>query len=263
MGSHATPTAAYWAFFENFNAKDPVGWAGAMSYPHVRVSAAQPPTRSGSSNPRTASGLYPTAEDYASMAERAGWERFELTGWVRTQGITPRVVHASSDKVHLAGGWTRHRADDSEIVTNRVLYVLSRMDEGWGIQARFGIDGYNKGADRSTQKAAALGALERLMTTLEPGDVDNWLTCFHYPLTLVGAPGEVSTINDAQAMRAAYGDWAVQALPIEYSADVIAAGENGVTLSQSITRGEDTFHQSFLVAQREGEWKILGVTAIA
>lgn len=38
MGSHATPTAAYWAFFENFNAKDPVGWAGAMSYPLDRKS---------------------------------------------------------------------------------------------------------------------------------------------------------------------------------------------------------------------------------
>ena len=65
------------------------------------------------------------------------------------------------------------------------------------------------------------------------------------------------------AMRAAYGDWAGEALPISYSANDIAAGENGVTLSQSITRGEDTFHQSFLVAQQEGEWKILAVSAIA
>ena len=263
MGSHATPTAAYWSFFENFNRKDADGWAGAMSYPHVRVSAVRPPKLGDGPGPRTASGVYPTISDYAAMAERAGWERFEVTGWVRTQGITPRVVHASPDKVHLAGGWTRHRADDSEIVTNRVLYVLSRMEEGWGIQARFGIDGYSKGADRSAQQAAALGALERLMTTLEPGDVDNWLTCFHYPLTLVGAPGEVNVIDDAEAMRAAYGDWAGEALPIRYRADVIAAGENGVTLSQSITRGEDTFHQSFLVAQQAGEWKILAVSAIS
>ena len=263
MGAHPTPTAAYWAFFDNFNAKDPAGWAGAMSYPHVRVSAAQQPPAASSIRPRTASGVYPTAGDYAAMAKLAGWERFEVTGWVRTQGVTPRVVFASADKVHLAGGWTRYRADDSEIVTNRVLYVLSRMDQGWGIQARFGIDGYQKGADRSAQKTAALAALEQLMATLEPGDVDNWLNCFHYPLTLIGAPGEVSTIEDAEAMRAAYGDWAAQALPIEYTADVIAAGENGVTLSQSITRGEDSFHQSFLVAQRAGEWKILAVSAIA
>ena len=262
MGAHPTPTAAYWAFFENFNAKDPVGWAGAMSYPHVRVSATRPPTRGAGPNPRTASGVYPTSDDYASMAAGAGWERFEATGWVRTQGITPRLVHASADKAHLAGGWTRHRADDSEIISNRVLYVLSRMDAGWGIQARFGVDFHNRGQDLGAQETAALDALGRLMTTLEPGDVDNWLNCFHYPLTLVGAPGEVSVVDDVEAMRAAYGDWAGQALPIEYTADVIAAGENGVTLSQSITRGEDTFHQSFLVAQRDGDWKILAVSAI-
>ena len=69
-------------------------------------------------------------------------------------------------------------------------------------------------------------------------------------------------MDDADAMRAAFGDWAGQALPINYTADVIAAGENGVTLSQSITRGDDSFHQSFLVAEREGEWKILAVSAI-
>ena len=262
MGSHPTPTDAYWAFFENFNAKDPVGWAGAMSYPHVRVSATQQPRRGDGPSPRTASGVYPTADDYAAMATGAGWERFEATGWVRTQGITPRVVASSEDKVHLAGGWTRHRADDSEIVTNRVLYVLSRMDGGWGIQARFGIDGYTKGADRRDQSAAALAALGRLMTTLEAGDVEPWLNCFHYPLTLVGVPGAVDTVDGADAMRDAYGDWAGEALPIDYAADVIAAGQNGVTLSQQITRGADSFHQSFLVAARDGEWKILAVSAI-
>ena len=262
MGSHTRPTAAYWAFFENFNAKDPHGWAGAMSYPHVRVSASMPLSQGMQPGARTASGIYDTADDYASMATRAGWERFEVSGWVRTQGVTPRVVHASENKVHLAGGWTRHRADDSPIVTNRVLYVLTNTDEGWGIQARFGVDSYVKGADRSAQSAAALDALGRTMATLEAGNVDDWIHTFHYPLTLVGAPGEVSTMDDAEQMRAAYGDWAGSALPISYEADVLAAGEHGVTLAQQITRGDDSFHQSFLVAEHDGAWKILAVSAI-
>ena len=262
MGNHATPTAAYWSFFENFNAKDPVGWAGAMSYPHVRVSATQQPRRATGSNPRTASGVYPTANDYASMAREAGWGRFEATGWVRTQGITPRVVQASDEKVHLAGGWTRHRADDSGIVTNRVLYVLTNTDEGWGIQARFGVDGWTREDARQAESEAALAALGRLMATLEPGDVEPWLDCFHYPLTLIGEPGAVDTMDDADAMRTAYGDWAGQALPIQYTAEVIAAGEHGVTLAQSITRGDDSFQQAFLMAQRDGEWKVLAVSAV-
>lgn len=262
MGAHPTPTAAYWAFFENFNAKDPVGWAGAMSYPHVRVSATRQPKRGDGPSPRTASGVYPTPDDYAAMARQAGWERFEATGWVRTQGITPRLIHTAADKAHLAGGWTRHRADDSEILTNRVLYVLTNTDEGWGIQARFGVDGWSRDHPRQAESEAALAALGRLMTTLEAGDVEPWLNCFHYPLTLVGAPGAVDTMDDADAMRDAFGDWAGQALPISYTADVIAAGDNGVTLSQSITRGDDSFHQSFLVARRDDEWKILAVSAI-
>lgn len=262
MGSHATPTAAYWAFFENFNRKDPEGWAGAMSYPHVRVSGAAPRAQAAQPGPRTAAGVYPRPEDYASMAANAGWERFEMTGWVRTQGITPRVVQASDEKVHLAGGWTRHRADDSEIITNRVLYVLTKTDEGWGIQARFGVDGWSRDEARQAESEAALAALGRLMATLEPGDVEPWLDCFHYPLTLVGAPGTVETMDDADAMRAAYGDWAGQALPIQYTAEVIAAGSNGVTLGQSITRGGDSFQQAFLMAQRDGEWKVLAVSAL-
>ena len=262
MGSHATPTAAYWSFFERFNAKDPDGWAGAMSYPHVRVSAAPPRARRAQPGARTASGVYPTPRDYAAMAADAGWQRFEVTGWVRTQGVTPRVVHTSESKVHLAGGWTRYRADDSEILTNRVLYVMTRTDEGWGIQARFGVDGFRSSADRSTESEAALDALARLMQTLEPGDVEPWLDCFHYPLTLIGGPGEVNTMDDAAAMRAAYGDWAGQALPIRYSAEVLAAGDSGVTLAQSITRGDESFQQAFLVAQRGGEWKILAVSAV-
>lgn len=264
MGHYESPEDAYWAFFEHFNARDAAGWAGVMSYPHVRVSAGAPPAQRGHlPGPRTPARLYPTPDDYASMAETSGWERFERTGWVRTQGIEPRRVHESDDKVHLAGGWTRFRADDSPIVSNRVLYTMTRLESGWGIQARYGVDSYIDGADRSEQEEAALAALGRLMTTLEAGDVDAWLDCFHYPLTLVGAPGSVDTMDDADAMRAAYGDWAGQALPIQYRADTIAAGETGVTLAQSITRGEDSFQQAFLVAERESGWKILAVTAIA
>ena len=263
MGSHESPEAAYWSFFDRFNAKDAEGWAAAMSYPHVRVSASAPPSRGGRFDPRTASFLTPMPSDYASMATDAGWERFEATGWVRTQGLEPRRVHETDDKVHLAGGWTRFRADDSPIISNRVLYVLTRLEQGWGIQARFGLDSFAEGADRSAQEQQALAALALTMTTLEAGDVDPWLDCFHYPLTIVGAPGAVQTLDDADAMRAAFGEWAGAALPIQYEAEVIASGETGVTLAQSITRGGDSFQQAFLVAQGEDGWKTLAVTAVS
>ena len=52
MGSHESPEAAYWSFFDRFNAKDAEGWAAAMSYPHVRVSASAPPTRAAGGSTR-------------------------------------------------------------------------------------------------------------------------------------------------------------------------------------------------------------------
>ena len=114
-------------------------------------------------------------------------------------------MHETDDKVHLAGGWTRFRADDSPIISNRVLYVLTRLEQGWGIQARFGVDSFAEGADRSAQEQHALAALALTMTTLEAGDVEPWLDCFHYPLTIVGAPGAVQTLDrrrrDASSIR--------------------------------------------------------------
>ncbi len=97
-----------------------------MSYPHVRVSA-------DAAAPR----LYPTARNYA---QSASWDRFKATGWVRTDGIEPVRTHESADKVHLADGWTRYTAAGERILSNRVTYVLTRIDGSWGIQARFGVD---------------------------------------------------------------------------------------------------------------------------
>ena len=130
MGHYDTPEDAYFAFFERFSAEDAAGWAACMSYPHVRVA----PPREGV-DARTTARYYPTPEDYAAAAD---WTPFKAAGWVRTQGVEPVRLHESDDMVHLLGGWTRYNKDDEPIVSNRVTYLLTRLDTGWGIQARFG-----------------------------------------------------------------------------------------------------------------------------
>ena len=96
MSVHTTPQDAYWKFFESLNARDAAGWAGVMSYPHVRVS------------PEGAGKIFRSAEEYAADAL---WEPVADAEMVRTQGLKPTVVHEEVDKVHLAGGWTRFRPD--------------------------------------------------------------------------------------------------------------------------------------------------------
>ena len=259
MGAHPTPTAAYWAFFENFNAKDPVGWAGAMSYPHVRVSAARPPAQGGAFNPRTASGLYPTADDYATMATNAGWERFEATGWVRTQGVTPRIVHSSPAKAHLAGGWTRHRADDSEIISNRVLYVLTRTEDGWGIQARFGVDSFAKDDDFSASGEAAVQAAEGLAELLNDGDYEQLAARLWYPFTIVEV-GNVRRIeSEAQQMSDSSGR---KLAAVTGSAQVVQAGLTGVTVAWTLIEQGVEREEILLMIERDGEWKLAAASAM-
>ena len=259
MGSHATPTAAYWSFFENFNRKDPVGWSGAMSYPHVRVSAALPPAQGGTHDPRTPSFLYPTAEDYAKGTGEAGWGRFEVTGWVRTQGVTPRVVHQSDTKVHLAGGWTRHRADDSEIISNRVLYVLTRTETGWGIQARFGVDGWTRDGDFSAQGAGAVAAAEEIGALLNRNDYAGLAARMMYPFTIVEI-GAVRRIESQEEQMADSSGRELGAVP--GSARVANAGGTGVNVAWTLVEQGVERDEILFMILRDGEWKLAAASAM-
>ncbi len=259
MGAHATPTAAYWSFFETFNRQDAVGWSGAMSYPHVRVSAALPPAQGGSYDPRTPSFLYPTPDDYVSGVSAAGWERFKATGWVRTQGVTPRVVHRSATKAHLAGGWTRYRADGSAIISNRVLYVLTRTDDGWGIQARFGVDGWSADADFSAEGEAAVRAAEALGVLVNARDYAQLAARMMYPFTVVEV-GDVRRIDSPEAQVADAAGRELGAVP--GSARVVSAGRRGVNVAWTLVeRGVEREEILFLI-QRDGEWRLAAASAM-
>ncbi len=248
MSHYETAESAYWGFFETFNARSASGRAGVMSYPHVRVSAAQ-----------REPSITHTAEEFEAAAS---WDAFDASGWEWTQPLTPRVVHRSSDKVHFAGGWTRFRADGSIIRRNRLLYIATMISDRWGIQAVFGIEGDLRGREAEATHAAAMQAIERTMSTLEAGDVDAWLDCFHYPAMIVFAPGQIEVYETKAAVDAAYREWAAEPLPISQQARVTAAAPSGALVEQSISRGGDAFQQSFLVVERDGLWAASAVSAV-
>ncbi len=248
MGHYESAEAAYWAFFETFNAQSAAGRAGVMSYPHVRVRAGQ---------------VEPSLQETAAEFEAsASWEPVLRAGWARTQPLTPRVVQTMSDKVHFAGGWTRYRADDSVISRNRLLYIATKLADGWGIQAGFGIEGDLRGKAAQESEAQALAALARTMTALEAGDVEAWLDCFHYPVVLVMGAGQLELYETRAATREAYGEWAGAALPVSYQASVIAAAPTAALVEQSITHGGFSFEQVFLIVERDGVWAASAVSAV-
>lgn len=120
-----TALRAYRNFFSSFNTRDPHEFSMALHYPHVRIT--------WRSQPRVIA-------DAEAHALNLTWQPFIDQGWDHTNGHEPQVVHTSTDKWHIAGGWTRVRSDDSPILTNHVTYIVTRIDDYWGIQCRYGID---------------------------------------------------------------------------------------------------------------------------
>ena len=244
--SFSSPEDAYWEFFRADRAQDAERWADVMSYPHVRVAAP------------TGSAYYETPEAYAS---NASWEAREATGWVLSRGADPVRLHESTDKVHLAGGWTRYNIDDEPILSNRVTYVLTRIGDRWGIQARFGVDSFNEDESYEATSAAAVDVVERFHSALRGGDFETCARLCGYPLTEVGI-GEVQQFEDASAAKERF-----TAMTDRKQATGIRAaqsGSSGVVVSVT-ARGETdgTVHSAFLVGNREDQWRIVGISAIA
>ena len=256
MARYETPEAAYLAFLDTFNAHDAEGWAGVNSWPHARISAAP---LDHSIHWRPATRIFADAEEYLSAPL---WEELEATGWVRSESLPPRIVQSSEIKAHIAGGWTRYDADGTALASNRIVYVMTKTEEGWGIQAQLKLDSFADGEDFSAEEQAGISAVEQVMSALAAGDVDTWIATFHYPLTMLAGPGEVETIDDAAMMRERYGDWCAEGLPIAHLTKVLQAGKHGANVAQTLTRGEASIQQLFLVGQRDGAWKVLAVSAM-
>ena len=257
MGQYESPEAAYLAFLDTFNARDLDGWAGVNSYPHARVSAApedssvhwRPPTR-----------VFASAEEYVAAPI---WDELEATGWVHSVSTPPLVVQSSTVKAHIAGGWTRYDADETAMASNRVVYVATKSDDGWGLQGQLKIDSFVEGQDYSAEERAGMAAVESVMTALAAGNVETWLTTFHYPLTMLAGPGEVRVVDDAEMMRGLYGPWCAEGLPISHETVVVQAGKHGANVAQTLTRGDASVQQLFLVGERGGVWKPVAVSVVA
>lgn len=156
-----TALHAYRNFFESFNSRDPHEFSMALHYPHVRVSW------------RNAPGIVADPEAHAM---NQSWNRLIDQGWDHTNGADPQVVHTSADKWHISGGWTRVREDNSLILTNYVTYIVTRIDELWGIQCRYGMD--SEPGDQSSNVDESWKVVDQFRRSASRGEIDGvWKTC--------------------------------------------------------------------------------------
>ena len=108
-------------FMQALNASDEAGVNRSFNFPHVRFT--------GGGDVK----IFAEPGDYGLSYFR---ERTEADGWQRSDWDRREVVHAGPDKVHFDTQFSRYRADGTVIGSYTSLYVVTRLDGKWGIQAR-------------------------------------------------------------------------------------------------------------------------------
>ena len=237
------PEDAYRGFFRADSAKNAPAWAAVMSYPHVRVSATGNMSR------------FETPKAYADAAD---WTPREATGWVRSEGVTPRRLHESDEKVHLLGGWTRFNAEDNPILENRVTYILTRIEDSWGIQARFGVDSY-VGYEVEETTAAVEELVGRFVSHIAEDNLTACATLCRLPLTVVHVGNVITATNESEVIELLQG-YSGRGITLT-RAEAVQTGTRGAVV-EVITQFSDGQEESgiVVVGRQDNQWLIAGTS---
>jgi hypothetical protein len=104
-----------------WNRKDLAGWERTFHFPHYRLA-------SGRMNVLDKPGMQDATRVWGTAGAGAEWHH---SRWDRR-----RIIHSSSDKVHVDTKFTRCRADGSVISSFESLYILTKEDGRWGVKLR-------------------------------------------------------------------------------------------------------------------------------
>jgi hypothetical protein len=108
------------AFFKAFNARDNEALKKTLHYPHVRINEV-----GGVNVWRDASEA---GTNFDGLTRSEGWARSSL------DSVTMR--QHDDVKVHFEVVFSRYKADGTKYATYQSLWVSTKKDGAWGIQAR-------------------------------------------------------------------------------------------------------------------------------
>ena len=110
------------SFIDAFNNLDSSEMANAFNFPHIRLASGK-------------FAVFESREDFVRRFD-ANKTALKTEGWHHTVIESLEVVHAVSDKVHLAVEYTRRHADDSVYSRFNSLWIATLQNGHWGIQFR-------------------------------------------------------------------------------------------------------------------------------
>lgn len=110
-------------FFEAFNAHDNEAYMKTLHFPHIRIS--------GNGDvliARSAVDFRPLDRTLAFLAKKEGWDHSGLDSM--------EVIHVSDVKVHFNIEFSRYKKDGTRYAVHNSLWVITKKDGQWGVQAR-------------------------------------------------------------------------------------------------------------------------------
>ena len=246
-------------FIEAWNTREPAAFAATLQYPHVR----------------------PTADfdgrvfaDDAAYAVTIDFDQVLATGWDRSMLDAATVVQAGERQAHVAGRYTRLRADGSAIFSNQVLYVVTENDGSIGIRARLaaGLDDLSE-AEQKANAEAAVAAVERYLDAFNARDEVAMTAALLFPHVRVGRDGVRAWESAGEHMEGFDFDAFAERLGWERSEadsmEAVQIGARGVNVAVRITRYAvggariHSFDTIYLVTEQDGRWGIRAGAAIA
>lgn len=106
------------AFMTAFNARDLKAFEATFNFPHVRFAS------------NTVTIINPGYHK-PEMFERGALAEWDHSAWQRRD-----VIHAGADKVHIDTRFARYRKDGTLIGGFDSIYIVTRLNDRWGIQGR-------------------------------------------------------------------------------------------------------------------------------
>jgi hypothetical protein len=178
--------------------------------------------------------------------ERRGSDRL---GPERRTGAASRPCWRS--RVHIAGGWTRYTKDNTPILSSHVTYVVTRIDDSWGIQSRFAVDPGPDGlSDEHVGTATEL--VRQYLSDWNEKRLSAAAARLNYPAVQVH-PGRLVVWNTADEHRA----W-LEAKPWReidlVEARAVQAGPTVVNLALFLRETGRERRCLVLVTLRDGHW---------
>jgi len=234
--SRAAALAAYRRFFAGFNSRQPDQWAGALHFPHVRVSSRGPVS------------IVPSMEEHMAAMS---WHAVEATGWDHSVEREPVIVHEGADCVHIAGGWTRYTKEEEPILSTFVTYVVTRIGDSWGIQSRFAVDP-GPGGLSDEHVDTAIAVVRQYLADWNEKRFSDAATRLNYPAVQVH-PGRLVAWESPDEHQAwmAVQPWRAIALA---GAREVQAGPTAVNLALTLADAGKERESLVLVTRRDGHW---------